>query len=314
MNKQINTNANSAKVFVTCYNDKRNNGGLYKIEDEHLNPIFEGTNCHGLEYYENQKILFCATRTTPQIRCFKINSDQSIQNVKTIFEDYIFGEDAHGICILDNKIYLAATAGDPNTENATNTDGPGTKVGKIIVSDFKVEENKIKISNSKIINPFDCSHHHHVNEICYNGKEMFVTSFSYCDTNKNYIKNGAVSKLTFDGKTVVLIDDFEKPHSLSFFKNKFYLVSSSTSKIFSIDPHTKKKTLEYKCSDVFVKGLLVTDEYFYLGLNSGIGRTDWKSTVPTTGILKINRKTSETKKISLPPQSNNVYSIKLVKI
>jgi len=312
MNEPINSNVNSNPIFVTCYNDERNYGGLYKIEDDHLQPIFEGTNCHGLAYDENQKLLFCATRTQPQIICFKVTNAQTIQSVKTVFENYIFGEQAHGLCILKNKVYLAATAGDPRTQNAINTDGPGTKVGKIIVSEFDVEKNKIKITNSKVINPFDCSHHHHVNEICFNGTDLFVTSFSYCDANKNYVKKGALSKLNFDGTAKVLVDGFEKPHSLSFFNNKLYLVSSSTSKIFSIDPQTKNQTLEYKGLDVFAKGLLVTDEYFYLGLNYGIGRTDWKFTDPTTGILQINRKTRQSRKIPLPPKSDNVYSIKLV--
>ena len=53
----------------------------------------------------------------PQIIAFKI-CDKNIRRLKVSFSNYIFGEDAHGCCVLDNKIYLVATEGELNGQNA----------------------------------------------------------------------------------------------------------------------------------------------------------------------------------------------------
>ena len=299
------------QIFVSCYNNERNAGGIYRLHNDELIPIFDERNCHGLFYYKEYDFLFCVTREMPQIVCFKILKNNQIQRYTTKFENYIFAEDAHGLCIVGKKLFLIATNGDPNSDKSINILGPkSNKVGKIIVSDLEFTSDHIIIKNSKIINPFNCSHHHHINEIYFARNNFFMTSFSYCDSNKNYIQNGAISAFGLsDYKTELFLDGFVQPHSLSFYNDKLYLASSADSKIFSINLNDKSICLEYKGPDVFVKGLLVTGENLYIGLNYSVGRTDSKFVNSEKGILKFNRITGESKKISLPPQSDNVYSI-----
>ena len=298
-------------IFVSCYNNKRNAGGIYRLHNDELIPIFDEINCHGLFYYKEHNLLFCVTRKMPQIVCFKVLKNNQIQRYDIKFKNYTFGEDAHGICIVEKKLFLIATNGDSDSDKAVNAQGIKTnKVGKIIVSDLEFNTDHLVIKDSKIINPFDCSHHHHINEICFARNNFFMTSFSYCHNNKNFVENGAISSFRLsDYKTELFLDGFVKPHSLSFYNDKLYLVSSADSKIFSINLNDKSICLEYKGPDVFIKGLLVTDQHFYIGMNYSIGRTDSKFVNSVKGILKFNRITGETKKISLPPQSNNVYSI-----
>ena len=296
-------------IFISCYNNRRDDGGVYYLKNDSLIPIFEGINCHGLFYDKQNEMLFCATRTELQIHCFKILHDNTIKKIPVSFEKYVFGNDAHGVLVQNNKILLVATNGDPDSEFAINDDGVDDKVGKIIISDLEMGDSNIKIRHSKIINPFNCSHHHHINDICSDGARLFLSSFSHCDADYNYKKKGSISVFNLHQKANVLIDGFEDPHSLCYFKNKLYLTSSSNSSVFSVDPKTKEKKLEYKGPEVYVKGLLVTDSHFYIGLNYSLERTGTTFTNKTTGLLMYNRTSGETKRMSLPPQANNVYSI-----
>ena len=302
-------------IVVSCYNNKRDGGGLYVVKNDKLIPIFEGTNCHGLYYDSEMEILFCVTRIKPQILCFKFDKNtQSFVKLSTDFENYIFGDNAHGICVHNKKLLVVATNGDGDAEswNAAEPDKMIYKPGKIIKSDIYINMNQVIIKNSLMINPFSCTHHHHINDICNVGSNLYLSSFSYCDKNKNDIAKGAISTLNVDYGADFFMDGFKKPHSVSYLKGKLYIASSADSSVLSIDPINKTSFLEYKGPDVYVKGLLVTDNNLYVGLNFSLGRTESKFTNDTKGILKVDRKTGEAIKISLPPQSDNVYSIILI--
>ena len=53
----------------------------------------------------------------------------------------------------------------------------------------------------------------------------------------------------------------------------------------------------------------MTDNFFYIGNNQSLGRTNSPFKNPTTGILQVNRKTGETKRIPLPVYCDNIYDI-----
>lgn len=294
-------------VFVSCYNGSKDFGGVYLIKDDFLKPIFEGHFSVGLFYEKTNKILFCLIQGEPQIWAYRIHDEKFIR-IPVRFLNYVYGNAPHGLYVYKNKIYVIASEGQPNSEKAVNDD-IGKFVGKIIVSDLLVKDDEILISNSKIYNPFQCLHHHHINEICEYDGTMYITSFSYCNSDKQYIKNGAIAKLDQEYGARIIIDKLVYPHSPKIFRNKLYVCSSGIASIFSINLSDNSIKLEYKGVDAHIRGLLVTDTYFYIGVNYSVGRTNSKFTNPTYGILQFNRDNGETKRIPLPPNCNNVYSI-----
>ena len=295
-------------IFVSCFNNHTGDGGIFVLAQDSLKPIFEGTGCFGLFFDYLNNMLFCATRTEPQILAFKAKNDE-FKKIPVKFENYEFGNDSHGICVSKNRLFLAVTEGEKDGQKATNVYAPGDYVGKIIVSDLEIGTNSITVKNSKIYNPFQCSHHHHINDFCMINNSIFFSSFSYCDSNKNYIKKGVISRFNFDKRAEVLLDGLEQPHSLTSFRRRIYNCSSSSSKIISFDHKEKIVKLEYKGPDTFVRGVLPTDKFLYLGLSNAVGRTNSKFLNDTCALLRFDRKTGETKIFSIPKKYDNLYAI-----
>ena len=92
------------------------------------------------------------------------------------------------------------------------------------------------------------------------------------------------------------------------YKNKLYLCSSSQALLLSLNQNNKIK-LEYKGLDAFMRGVLVINEFLYIGYSFSLRRTNSKFVNPVYGILKINRNSGEAKKIDLPQNCNNIISI-----
>lgn len=295
-------------IFITCFNHYTDEGSLLVFNEEKLNVIFNETGCYGCFYQKNYDILFCITRKDPQIICYKKENNRFIR-IPTYFENYIFGYDAHGVYISDNRIYVVASDGEHDSEKSTNIDGPSNKVGKIIVSEINIKNDGITIKNSKMINPFSCSHHHHINDIIGMDDSLYFTSFSYCKSIENYISRGAVSNLISDSECEIILDCFEQPHSLVYFRDRFYVCSSNLAIVYSFNLQDTIPRIEYKGPDGYIRGLLITDNYLYIGISESIGRTNARFTKQTCRLLRFNKITGETKVISLPSEYNNVYSI-----
>jgi len=295
-------------IFITCFNHSTGQGGLLALNKENLDTIYDETGCYGCFYQKKHELLFCVTREKPQIICFRKENNKFIR-VNIHFENYIFGYDAHGIYVSEHKIYIVASDGEPDSEKATNKDGPGNKVGKIIVSEINIERNTILIKNSFILNPFSCLHHHHINDIIMIDNSMYFTSFSYCKYSRDYTSRGAVSELNKNNECNVILDGFEQPHSLILFRDRFYFCSSNLSTIYSFDLLKKNLRVEYKGPDAYIRGLLITDDYFYIGISESIGRTNSRFNKQACRLLRFNKNTGETTIIQIPSTYNNVYSI-----
>lgn len=293
-------------IFVSCFNDKKATGGIFLLLDE-LTPLIEGTSCFGLYYHTEYNILFCVTRSTPQILAFQITPEDKILRIPVEFDKYIFANDAHGILIHDKKIFVVATQGEEPPQLAESLTDYGKFVGKIVVSDFEIKNNTIEIKNSNVFNPFDCNHHHHINDLCEVENSLYLSSFSFCESS-NSVESGAISKLNLHGKPIIVATDLNKPHSIKYFKKRLYVTSSGSSEILSFGSNGDKK-LEYKGPDAFVRGLVITENHIYFGTSWGMGRTNSKFTNKYKGVLRFDRTSGETKLTQIPEEYDNVYDI-----
>lgn len=301
-------------IFVSAYNEETEQGGIFIIKDHQLKVLFEGNMCSGLYYDKKNNVLLGVIKKEPQIIAFKIHNNEKMEQIPVNFSKYIFAQDSHDMLIVNDRLYIVASNGETNSKIASNAMehwvGKGNQhVGKIIVSDISIRENKIEIKNSRVYNPFECEHHHHINDICKFKGKIYLSSHSFCNKEKNLVKKGALSTLDENLHAHVILDVFEQPHSLYDNKNKLYLCSSATATVFSIDPKKNTIKLEYKGVNTYTRGLLVTDRYFYIGLSFSLGRTNSKFTNPNFGILQFNRDTGETTRIKLPTNCDNVYKI-----
>jgi hypothetical protein len=303
-------------IFVSGFDSKSHKGGIYRIHENKIKTLFDEAGCFGIFYEKKNQILFGITRRNPdtpgdnsQIIAFKIHDSQNIERIPIKFMNYIYAGESHGLCIFNDKLISVGTNGTPEGELATNDDFKNGLVGKIITSDIEYHDHEIIIKNSKIYNPFDCSHHHHINDICECDGTLYMTAFSYCDKNKKYISKGNVSKLNSDFSAEVISDNLEMPHSLYYFRNRLYICSSGLAMVVSLDLNDNSLRLEYKGIDAFCRGILITDNYFYIGYSYSLERTNSKFTNTTSGIIQFNRETGESEKIILPSNINNIYDM-----
>lgn len=296
-------------ILVTCFNNKSGEGGVFLLNGDKLVPIFDNIGCYGSFFKEDKNLLFCITRKEPQIISFRKEGNKFVQ-IPIHFKNYIFGHDTHGVYVSDDKIYVVSSEGEDGSESATNNDHHlGAKVGKIIVSEIEIDKDVIVIKNSKIFNPFSCYHHHHINDIISVDDSIYLSSFSYCDSQKTYVNKGAISKLNSSNKCEVLIEGISQPHSLYHFDDRVYFCASNMSTVFSVDLLEKNTRIEYKGPNLFIRGLLITRKYFYIGISESVDRTNPIFNNQTAGILRFNRDTGETKLIPIPAGYDNIYSI-----
>jgi hypothetical protein len=301
-------------IFVTCYNENNSKGGLFLLKNDFtLESIFEGKMCSNMFFLKESKILFTITKETPQILAFRQQNDKWI-SIPIKNKNIIFANDAHSIVVWKNKIYLTATGGDPNSDEAINhhkyaKDQYGTNVGKIIVSNIEIKNNEIVISNSKVFNPFNCNHHHHINDLCIIENSLYMTSHSYCNKEKQLISKGVITKINQNMKAEIISDKMEQPHSPFYYKKRLYVCSSAQALVLSMNLEDASLRIEFKGLNAYTRGLLVTDQFMYIGTSFSLGRTNSKFKNPNYGILKFSKDTGETKKVNLPKEYDNVYGI-----
>jgi len=296
-------------ILVTCFNEDTKKGGVFFLEDDSLKKLYDENACYGIFYDQKNSILFCVTRTMPQIVIFKKNNNK-FQKLNVSFSNYIFGEDAHGCCVLDNKIYLVATEGEENGKKAEEFASPGKDhVGKIIVSEIIFRDDEIIIQDSQIFNPFECNHHHHINDLDILNDELYLSSHSHCDKNKIFIKKGAISKLNSSLQSTVLHSKTVHPHSVCFFNDRLFVCSSGLASIFSIDISNNSTQLEYKGTNAYIRGLLITQSYYYFGMSITKSRSESKFYNLESGVLRFNRKTGEVKRVKIPDIYDSIYAI-----
>lgn len=295
-------------IFVTCYNEGTQKGGLFLLKNNSLVPIFEEKMCSDVFFSKKEKIIFTVTKDTPQILAFK-QQNEKWEQIPIITKDYIFANDSHSVVIWKDKMYVTATGGDPNSEDAINPEQHGPKVGKIIVSDIEIKNDEIIISNSTVINPFDCNHYHHINDLCVIEDSLYMSAHTHCNKEKEIISKGGIIKFDENMDIEIISDKLEQPHSPYYYKKKLYICSSSQAIILSINLENKTTRIEFKGLNAYTRGLLITDRFMYIGTSFSLGRTNSKFKNPNYGILKFSKDSGETKKIDLPKQYDNVYAI-----
>jgi len=295
-------------IFVSCFNEKTDEGGIYQLDNYKLKPIFTKSACYGMYFDKKNKILYGVIRKEPQIIALKIEHGEIFQ-IPISFSKYIFANDVHGITVLNDKIVIVATNGHINGELAININtNQKDKIGKIIISNLRYKNQKIFISNSKIINPFQCNHHHHINDILENNGKFYISCHSHCNQNKELIETGAIIKTDFSNKETI-INKIEHPHSIKLFNNRIYFCASNYASLFSFELERNTIRLEYKCIDAYMRGLLISKMFFYIGYSVSFGRTNSKFNNATSGIIIVNKRTGESRKINLPSNCDNIYEI-----
>lgn len=296
------------EIFVSCFYFSKDEGGIYHLDNGKLNPISEGHRHFGTYFDKDNSLIFTITDGNPQI-CISKYKNKKFEKIEIGYSKYIPSISPHGILIHNNKLFTIATDGIENGMEATEGEH-GKGVGNIIVSDIEIQENKILIKDSKVYNPFNCTHHHHINDICIHNDKLYISSFSYCNENKKYFSKGAISvinPITMNAKMIV--DKLKHPHSPVIFENRLYVCSSGDAAIFSINLQNNELKLEYKGIDAHARGLYITENYFFLGISHSIGRTKSSFTNPTFGLLKFNKFNGATERFLLPKNCNNVYMI-----
>ena len=58
-------------VLVTCFNEETKKGGVFILKENSLKKLYDENACYGIFYDEKNSLLFCVTRTMPQIIVFK---------------------------------------------------------------------------------------------------------------------------------------------------------------------------------------------------------------------------------------------------
>lgn len=307
--KLMEENVEPKVICVTCHNETTKEGGIYEIKNDNLEPIFTKTACFGMFFDVKNQILFALTHQIPQIIALKYENKKFVE-IPIKFSKYVEGRDLHGMYISQGKIIVIATNGEINGElvkNPTSEDKNG--ISKIIISNLKIEKEEITISNSTVINPFDCSHHHHINDVTEHNGELYFSCHSYCNKNKIITEKGAIVKMDSSRKNEIIMDKTIQPHSVLIFMNRLFCCSSSYASLISINLDTLVPKLEYKGINGYLRGTLITNSYFYLGYSVSLGRTNSRFLNTDSGVLIFNRRNGETKKIKLPSHCDNIYSL-----
>ena len=292
-------------------------GGIWMLKKERLIPVYKGNGVFGLCWGGDREILLGVTRSseTPILafRLYETVFGTRHTSLPVEYKNYIQAMAAHGCWVWNNKIFVVAAQGDPDAAICANDDFKEHHVGKVIISNIKIEDDRVIISDSRIWNPFECDHHHHYNDILVNDEYIYLSSFSTCDLNKKYSEKGAVSRFRHDFSLErIITDELDAPHSVILLDHHLYVCSSRTSSIISVDLGDKNTCakLQYKGIDNFIRGLFVTPDYFLIGLSKSSGRSNSAHLInPLNGILKYNRNTGEALKIAMPSNCDNVYCI-----
>ena len=303
-------------IFVSGFNEQPPNypGGIWMLRDDQVVPLHSGPGVFGLCWSQAHALLLGVTRVEqlPVVAFRKVDGNRYVP-LHVEYRHYIPARRAHGIYLFKNKLYVVAAQGDPDARLCTNEDYVGHYVGKVIISNLEVSADCVLISDSFVWNPYECDHHHHYNDILVDDNFIYLASFSTCDAQQRYISRGAVTRFSHKlSEPTIMTDELVAPHSLQLCEGKLFVCSSSTSSVMSVPlrVESRKTKLEFKTLNNFIRGLIVTSDYFFIGLSRSAGRTNSAHlTEAINGILKFNRKDGTTTKIEMPVNCDNVYSL-----
>jgi|GEM_PF-3996894 len=302
-------------ILVSGFNEDppRYPGGVWIVRDEKVVPLYQGLGVFGLAFWASERIVLGVTRVAePSLIAFRLEGNKYVP-LEVRYHNYVQARRAHGISVFGGKLFIVASQGDPDSVLCTNEDFAGVHVGKVIVSNIRVDSDYILVADSTIWNPYECDHHHHYNDILVDDNSIYLASFSTCDFQKQYVNRGTITRFNHQlCDPTIVTDQLVAPHSLQMLGSRLFVCSSSTSSVISIgvDPESSKPTLEFKTLNNFIRGLYVTDDWTFIGLSRSAGRTNSAHlTDSINGILKSNRQDGTTSRIEMPADCDNLYSI-----
>lgn len=305
---------NRSSLFVSAFQERQPDypGGIWMVRGNRAHEIYSGLGTFGLSWLGGEKLLLAATRvqSTPLL-AFRF-SESGATPVPIRYENFIPPFRTHGMDLHGDTLFLVATQGDPDAEMSVNTDRwANHRVGKVIISRLSATAHEVVVSNSSVWNPFECNHHHHINDILADERFLYLVSFSTCRPDGTYIDKGSITRfrrdLQFDR---TLTEELDAPHSLQMFDGRLYVCSSGTSSVHSLSTDGGDLRLEYKGLNNFVRGVWVNDVWLSVGLSRSAGRTGGdRLTDSLNGVLRFNRRDGTTLRIPLPDFCDNTYSL-----
>ena len=288
-------------------------GGIWMWDGARLRELYTAGGAFGLTWWRGGSILIGGTRddANPFVAFARTGNDLRPLTVR--YERFLNGRRIHGVAVDDTRIYAVASQGDPDSPVSSNTDRwHGHRVGKVLMSDLWMDGDALVIGNTEVWNPYQCDHHHHINDILLDGAFIYLSSFSTCDQSKRLIDRGAVARFHKTGLfDRIVCDALRGPHSLQRVDDRIFVCSSEESAVvsFPADGLYAAARLEYKGINNFVRGLAVTPKHFFIGCSRSAGRSDGERfTEPNNGVLKFDRANGASEWLQLPDICENVYS------
>ncbi|MGG1073098.1 DUF4915 domain-containing protein [Priestia megaterium] len=258
-------------LIVTCC---LKNGGIYKLDLKEngykLKKALENEDCRGITKYKDNYIM------VSKKEIYFLDKELNILKKKNMQKDLDF----HGCTVLKNEIYIVETS-----RNA------------IGIYDLLTLEriDEINLFSEDIDT-------HHINDLCVDGKKMYISMFSLTENWRNncFANNGVIVEYCLIERRIkdIPFKNLIMPHSVVMNDKSLYYCNSWVFEVF------KNHDVIFKTND-FCRGLAFYKENMFIG--QSINR---KNNGKRCGIYLINDSKKTSKFIDLPSQE--VYAILVV--
>lgn len=213
-----------------------------------------------------------------------------------VYDGKLFACNSQGLCVYDTKFFCII-------EKQIAEDWHGLQVfqEKIFVvtpvrdSICVFNMDLVPVASRSILNLRQGSEGwNHINDLCFDGNSIYFSMFSQL-ARRDYTKGiGCIKKINNVGIEIIQ-EDLKEPHSPCLYGGSLYYCNSTLGEvrrgdevIISINSYTR--------------GLLVTDNYYYVGLSKLRGQEKGRC-----GVLRKSKKDGQ--EIFIPLDANEVYAI-----
>jgi hypothetical protein len=287
-------------------------GGIWLLRDDQLVEIYRGFGIFGMAAIDGEHVIAATRVADPPLIAFR-KEGESFRRVPVLLRDYIPTRRAHGIAVHARRLFLVAAQGEEGGAMCSNTDiWANHGVSKVLISELSLAGPYVEVARSRIWNPYECDHHHHYNDLLVDDESVHLVSFSTCTPQKEYVDRGSVSRFRHDGQLDLIVTDrLEAPHSAAMHEDRLYVCSSRDWSLVSVPPSGgEEPRIEHRSIRNFVRGLVVTDDFYWIGLSRSSGRTNSAHLSDSmNGVLRVDRRTGESVRVPLPDDCDNTYTI-----